>query len=74
MAVGRTSLFDAEALAAALKDGRIESCILDGSDASFASEGSPLFGLENLHVTRAPRVAHPRVAPAFELVRGRPHP
>lgn len=55
VAVGRNSLFDAEALAAALKDGRIESCIVDGSDAAFAGEGSPLFGLDNLMVT--PRLA-----------------
>ena len=33
--ISRTSLFDADALAAALADGRIEACILDGAEAGF---------------------------------------
>jgi phosphoglycerate dehydrogenase-like enzyme len=47
----RSSLFDAEALAKALADGRIESCMLDGADESFAAKGSPLHGLRNLYLT-----------------------
>lgn len=55
VSVGRTSLFDAAALAAALQDGRIEAAVIDGSDAAFAGEGSALKGIENLMVT--PRLA-----------------
>jgi D-3-phosphoglycerate dehydrogenase len=50
----RTHLFDVEALAAALTDGRIESCMLDGAEAGFASKGSPLHELSNLFLT--PRI------------------
>jgi phosphoglycerate dehydrogenase-like enzyme len=52
--VTRSALFDAGALAAALTDGRIESCMLDGAEEGFASKGSPLHGLRNLYLT--PRI------------------
>jgi phosphoglycerate dehydrogenase-like enzyme len=47
----RSQLFDAEALAAALRDGRIEACMLDGAESGFASKGSPLHDLDNLYLT-----------------------
>jgi D-3-phosphoglycerate dehydrogenase len=47
----RSQLFDVDALAAALTDGRIESCMLDGAEAGFASKGSPLHELTNLFLT-----------------------
>ncbi|MDP3136542.1 MAG: NAD(P)-dependent oxidoreductase [Burkholderiaceae bacterium] len=47
----RSSLFDPEALAEALADGRIESCLIDGADAGFASRGTPLHAMANLHLT-----------------------
>ncbi|MHB1124318.1 MAG: NAD(P)-dependent oxidoreductase [Ramlibacter sp.] len=47
----RSSLFDAQALAEALQDGRIESCMLDGAEEGFASKGSPLHDVENLYLT-----------------------
>jgi D-3-phosphoglycerate dehydrogenase len=50
----RTHLFDADALAAALTDGRIEACMLDGAEAGFASRGSALHDLSNLFLT--PRI------------------
>lgn len=50
----RTHLFDAEALAAALTDGRVEACMLDGAEAGFASKGTPLHELSNLFLT--PRI------------------
>lgn len=50
----RTHLFDPEALAAALTDGRIEACMLDGAEAGFASRGTPLHELNNLFLT--PRI------------------
>jgi phosphoglycerate dehydrogenase-like enzyme len=50
----RSSLFDSAALAKALADGRIESCMLDGAEEGFASKGSPLHGLPNLYLT--PRI------------------
>ena len=57
----RSDLFDAGALAAALSDGRIEACILDGAEASLLGDGSPLRGLKNLFVT--PRLSsHTREA------------
>ena len=49
--ISRSELFDSDALAAALKDGRIEACIMDGAEAGFVDEGSPLHGLKNLFVT-----------------------
>ena len=49
--ISRSQLFDEAALAEALSDGRIEACILDGAEADFADENSPLYGLKNLFVT-----------------------
>ncbi|CAN7148457.1 NAD(P)-dependent oxidoreductase [Polaromonas sp. LjRoot131] len=59
--ISRSELFDEAALAAALCDGRIEACILDGAEASFLGDTSPLKGLKNLFVT--PRLgSHTREA------------
>ena len=59
--ISRSELFDETALAEALCDGRIEACILDGADASFQGDSSPLKGLKNLFVT--PRLgSHTREA------------
>ena len=49
--ISRRALFDEGALAAALKDGRIEACILDGDEASLPGAESPLSGLKNLFLT-----------------------
>ena len=49
--VSRSQLFDPQALATALADGRIEACMLDGAEAGFASRGSPLHDAENLYLT-----------------------
>ena len=59
--ISRSHLFDEGALAEALRDGRIEACILDGAEAGFADENSPLHGLKNLFIT--PRLgSHTREA------------
>jgi phosphoglycerate dehydrogenase-like enzyme len=59
--ISRSELFEENALAAALTDGRIEGCILDGADARFISDSSPLKGLKNLFIT--PRLgSHTREA------------
>ena len=59
--ISRSELFDVTALAEALCDGRIEACILDGADANFQADTSPLKGLKNLFVT--PRLgSHTREA------------
>ena len=59
--ISRSHLFDECALAEALCDGRIEACILDGAEACFADEHSPLHGLKNLFIT--PRLgSHTREA------------
>ncbi len=55
VAVGRSALFDEAALAAALSDGRIEACIIDGADAPFGGDRSPLASAGNLMLT--PRLA-----------------
>lgn len=47
----RSQLFEPQALAAALADGRIESCMIDGAEAGFASKGSPLHEAGNLFLT-----------------------
>mgnify|MGYP001627290539 CR=1 FL=1 len=47
----RSALFEPDALAAALKDGRIEAAILDGAENGFASRGGPLHELSNLYLT-----------------------
>lgn len=49
--ISRSALFDTDALAAALTDGRIEAALLDGAEAGFASKGSPLHQLNNLFLT-----------------------
>ena len=49
--ISRSTLFDAPALAAALTDGRIEAFLLDGAEAGFAQEGSPLHKVRNLFLT-----------------------
>jgi phosphoglycerate dehydrogenase-like enzyme len=49
--ISRRALFDESALAAALKDGRIEACLLDGDEASQPGADSPLSGLKNLILT-----------------------
>jgi phosphoglycerate dehydrogenase-like enzyme len=57
--ITRSSLFEPVALAAALSDGRIESALLDGAEAGFASRGTPLHEQKNLFLT--PRLgAHTR--------------
>ena len=59
--VSRSSLFEPEALALALTDGRIDACLLDGANPRFAAEGTPLYGVPNLHLT--PRLgSHTREA------------
>ena len=59
--ITRSALFDPQALAAALNDGRIEAALLDGAEAGFASRGSPLHALDNLMLT--PRLSsHTREA------------
>lgn len=49
--ISRSSLFDPQALADALGDGRISAAVLDGAEAGFASRGSPLHDCENLFLT-----------------------
>ena len=51
----RSDLFDAQALARALADGRIEAAMLDGAESGFAASGTPLYGQRNLYLT--PRLA-----------------
>ncbi|MFP5467618.1 MAG: NAD(P)-dependent oxidoreductase [Gammaproteobacteria bacterium] len=59
--VSRGALFDPDALALALTDGRIDAYLLDGASPQFAAEGTPLYGVPNLHLT--PRLgAHTREA------------
>jgi phosphoglycerate dehydrogenase-like enzyme len=59
--VSRCSLFEPEALALALTDGRIDACLLDGANPRFAAEGTALYGVPNLHLT--PRLgSHTREA------------
>jgi phosphoglycerate dehydrogenase-like enzyme len=49
--ISRSALFEPNAFAAALTDGRIEAALLDGAEAGFASKGSPLHQLNNLFLT-----------------------
>ena len=59
--ISPSELFEVNALATALTDGRIEAFILDGADARFLDDSSPLQGLKNLFVT--PRLgSHTREA------------
>jgi D-3-phosphoglycerate dehydrogenase len=62
--LSRSHLFDANALAKALNDGRIESCMLDGATPGFAGPGTPLHGLKNLYLT-------PRLGPQTREARRR---
>jgi phosphoglycerate dehydrogenase-like enzyme len=48
--ISRRTLFDEGALAAALADGRIDACLLDGDETGLPAE-SPLHGLKNLFLT-----------------------
>lgn len=49
--ISRSHVFDADALARALTDGRIEACMLDGAESGFASRGTRLHELSNLYLT-----------------------
>jgi D-3-phosphoglycerate dehydrogenase len=49
--ISRSQVFEVNALARALGDGRIEAAMLDGADAGFASRGSPLHDCANLFLT-----------------------
>ncbi len=49
--ISRRSLFDEAALAAALTDGRIDACALDGDESALPTVESPLYGLKNLFLT-----------------------
>jgi phosphoglycerate dehydrogenase-like enzyme len=49
--ISRAQLFDPQALARALADGRIEAAVLDGAQPAFAAKGSPLHGMSNLVLT-----------------------
>ena len=59
--ISRSALFEPQAFAAALGDGRIEAALLDGADTGFASRGTPLHECANLFLT--PRLgSHTREA------------
>jgi D-3-phosphoglycerate dehydrogenase len=61
VSISRSELFNEEALAAAMMDGRIEACVLDGAEPKFTADSSPLHGLKNLFIT--PRLgSHTREA------------
>jgi D-3-phosphoglycerate dehydrogenase len=47
----RSAIFDPDALARALADGRIDAAMLDGAESGFAARGTPLGELRNLHLT-----------------------
>ena len=64
--ISRSHLFDPDALARALTDGRIEAAMFDGAEAGFASKGSPLHPPAGRSHARGPL--------ARQLVRGAPHP
>lgn len=49
--ITRSALFEPNALAQALGDGRIEAAMLDGAESGFASRGSPLHDMGNLVLT-----------------------
>ena len=49
--ISRRALFDEAALAAALTDGRIDACVLDGDESGLPTAESPLYGLKNLMLT-----------------------
>ena len=54
VATTRSRIFDPNAFAQALKDGRIEAAMLDGAEAGFAGKGTPLADATNLYLT--PRI------------------
>ena len=54
VATTRSRIFEPNALAQALRDGRIEAAMLDGAEAGFAARGTPLADLPNLYLT--PRI------------------
>ena len=59
--ISRSDLYDQGALAAALCDGRIEACVIDGVEAGLPAEDSPRWGLTNRFIT--PRLgSHTREA------------
>ena len=59
--ISRSSMFDAQALADALADGRIAACMLDSAESGFATPDSPLHRASNLYLT--PRLgSHTREA------------
>ncbi|MBL0420965.1 hydroxyacid dehydrogenase [Ramlibacter sp. AW1] len=61
VSISRSAVFEPHALARALADGRIDSCVVDGAEAGFASRGSPLHESNNLYLT--PRLgSHTREA------------
>ncbi|MFP8778736.1 NAD(P)-dependent oxidoreductase [Hydrogenophaga sp. RWCD_12] len=61
VSVSRSALFDPEALALAMTDGRIDACLIDGAPPEFAAPGTPLHNMPNLHLT--PRLgSHTREA------------
>jgi D-3-phosphoglycerate dehydrogenase len=47
----RSAIFDADALARALADGRIEAAMLDGAESGFAAHGTLLHEQRNLYLT-----------------------
>lgn len=47
----RSAIFEPEALARALSDGRIEAAMFDGAESGFAARGTPLHDLRNLFLT-----------------------
>jgi phosphoglycerate dehydrogenase-like enzyme len=49
--ISRSQLFEIQAFARALGDGRIEAALLDGADTGFAARGSPLHDCHNLFLT-----------------------
>ncbi len=51
----RSDIFDPDALAGAMREGRIDACVLDSVEEGFAAEGSPLHGMDRLMLT--PRMA-----------------
>ena len=51
VSLSRSDLFDTQALAAALHDGRIDAFTLDGAEPNFMGLYSPLNGLKNLFIT-----------------------
>lgn len=51
VATTRSAIFEPNAFAQAMKDGRIESAMVDGAESGFAARGSALHELSNLHVT-----------------------